>query len=130
MNRDSTLVCSVRGGVGHRSRCAIEAMPTLVLTVEDAFDIAERGIVVTGNIPGEWVHDRVFFVRDGETVSLIRPDGTSVVAVVRGIDLFTLPLGTPYGEIPMQRSIGILLGDVAKDQVPLGTKVFTEIAAP
>jgi hypothetical protein len=106
-------------------------MAALVLTVEYAIDIEQRGIVIAGNIPGEWVHNRPFFVGDGDSVVLSRPDGTSLTAVVRGTDLFTEPLATPYGEIPKQRTIGILLGDVAsKDDVPPGTKVFTENEAP
>ncbi len=108
-----------------RANCAtIVTMATLVLTVEYAFNIEQRGVVIAGNIPGEWVHNRAFFVGDGDSVVLNRPDGTSVAAVVRGTDMFTEPLGTPYGETPKQRTIGILLGDVAsKDDVPPGTKV-------
>ena len=71
-----------------------------------------------------------FAVRNGVSVSPNLTDGTSISTFVRGTGAFTPPLGTPYGEIPKQRSAGILRDVGSEDDVPQGTKVFTENEAP
>jgi hypothetical protein len=97
---------------------------THAVTVEAAFE-AERGVVITSNIPGEWIRSHPFFLKPGDTVELERPDGSTIIATVRGIDLLSEPIGTPYGSVPESQGIGILLEDItSKVDVPGGSKIY------
>ena len=98
-----------------------------IFDVEDAFDIESRGVVVTGAIPGEWIHAQPFFLQPGDSVVLEFASGDKHAATIGGVDVFTPPIGTPYGEIPKRRSIGILLSGVARaSDVPRGTKLYSD----
>ncbi|MGH8525773.1 MAG: hypothetical protein ACREXY_16685 [Gammaproteobacteria bacterium] len=88
-------------------------MKRQILTVEDRFVVAERGLIATGN----WL-DQSQELLTGTAVEVIRPDGSSFVATLRGADLFTQCFGA-------QRAIGLLLKDVMeKDMVPVGSQIW------
>ena len=84
-------------------------------TVEDAFLIEGRGVVVTAKMVG----DRHGF-RAGAGVRVLRPDGTRVAGVVRGVDV----LRSCFSE---GVRLGVLL-DVCggREAVPRGSVVALE----
>jgi hypothetical protein len=85
----------------------------MLFIIEDTFSIRGRGLVVVpGIIPRA---DEA--VRIGDPLLLKRPDGTSVTTAIGGMDIFTTP--TPRLNIP------ILLEDLDKDDVPVGTEVWS-----
>ncbi len=82
--------------------------------VEDVFQIAERGCVVTPGISW-WSDSRI---KIGDRVWLTRPDGSEINTVVRGIELGGHNPGT---------GIPILVGsELTKDDIPVGTHLSVE----
>ena len=80
--------------------------------VEDVFLIKDRGVVVVGKVGGD---ARPF--KNGDVVTVTRPDGSRVQARVRGLDEFTRCFTD-------ERTIGVLLGDVhSREEVPAGSVV-------
>ena len=75
-------------------------MKTFVYTVEDVFQITGRGCVVMA----------------GDGVVLKRPDGSEIATTVRGTD--------PGVRGENGVSLAILLADITKDDVPIGTEVW------
>jgi hypothetical protein len=80
---------------------------TFLFEVEDRFVISDRGLVLT---PG--LGDKVKFVRTGTQIRLIRPDKSEVTTSIKGI-MFE---GNHDILIPLT---------IAKDEVPVGTEVWT-----
>jgi len=60
--------------------------------------------------------DREPVVRPGDGVALKRPDGSEITTTVRGID--------PGVRGENGVSLAILLADITKDDVPVGTEVW------
>jgi hypothetical protein len=92
----------------------IRCMPHRKLfTVSDTFIIRRRGVVVMpGLVP---VGEERF--RVGDPLLLKRPNGSEIRTVIGGIEMFTPPnpnLGFP-----------ILLKDLANEDVPVGTEVWS-----
>jgi len=85
-------------------------MRTFLLTVEDVFCITGRGCAVTAGMP-----DGRFVLKIGAGVVLKRPDGSEVETTVRGVHLGNQGSGAP---------ISILLADVTKADVPIGTELW------
>ena len=89
-------------------------MATLILTVEDVFEITGRGLVVVpGPLEKDYAGPRKFAVR------LILPDGDEKIASIRLAHFFQSP---PAKE---NRLACILMG-VTKADVPIGTKIWAE----
>ena len=87
-------------------------MSTFVCRVDDVFQIAGRGCVVTPGI----LKNSDLVLRIGAALVLRRPDGSELYTVLRGIEMGSAP-GFPASPL--------LLGeDVTKDQVPVGTEVW------
>jgi hypothetical protein len=84
-----------------------------LLTVTDTFSIRGRGIVlVPGLLP---VGDERFKV--GDPVLLRHPDGSETCTNIGGLELLC----------PNQkREVSILLIELGKDDVPVGTEVWSE----
>jgi translation elongation factor EF-Tu-like GTPase len=87
-------------------------MPRCLFTVEDAFLIKGRGLVVVpGIVPiGE---ERI---QVGDPLLLRRPDGTSISTTIGGL---SLPIPNPGHEVV------VLLQGFSKDEVPVGTEVWS-----
>jgi translation elongation factor EF-Tu-like GTPase len=89
-------------------------MPRLLSTVEDAFQITGRGVVVVPGIPrnGDWR------LKTGDALLLRRPDGTELETCVFGIEMASPPHPT---------GIPILLGqNVTKKDIPIGTELWVQ----
>ena len=90
------------------------------LTVDDVFEISGRGIVVTGNLNRNSPSCKI-----GNTVILVHPDGQELTTKVSGIEHIK-PVNIKDFT---WNKIGIMFKDVGKkDDVPIGTKVFSEIS--
>jgi len=89
-------------------------MATHLLTVEDVFDIASRGlIIVPGPLENSYVGPREV------TVRLKLPNGDQKSASMRLEHLFLSPP-------PKERRLGCILIGMAKADVPIGTEVWIE----
>ena len=88
----------------------------LLFTVEDAFDIKGRGVVLT---PGYLTYeDRL---GNGDLVKLICPDGTQITGQIRGREFPTYPF-----DYPLEKwRAGIMIADLTKKDVPIGTEVWS-----
>jgi hypothetical protein len=86
---------------------------SFICRVDDIFEISGRGCVVTPGIPkGSDVALKV-----GDALVLRRPDGSLLHTVLRGIEM---------GGAPAFPGVPLLLGsELTKDQVPIGTEVWT-----
>lgn len=91
-------------------------MEILLFRVEDRFLIRGRGLVL---VPGIVAEDRPFREWTGLRIVLRRPDHSEVEAEIRGIDIST---PTP----PSPRRPILVSGDFTKDDVPVGTEVWSE----
>ncbi len=88
-------------------------MSHLICRVDDAFQISRRGCVVIPGIP----KDAAFQIKVGDSLLLRRPDGSVLLTVFGGVEIVS-----PSND----RGSPILLGaEVTKDQVPIGTEVWT-----
>jgi len=91
-------------------------MATHLLTVEDVFDIASRGLVI---VPGP-LEDSYVGPRE-VTVRLKLPNGDQKSASMRLAHLFLSP--PPKAK---ERRLGCILIGMAKADVPIGTEVWIE----
>src|SRR6266404_741432 len=92
----------------------IRGMATHLLTVEDVFDIAGRGlIIVPGPLESSYRGPREVIVR------LLLPNGEEKSASMRLESLFVSPP-------PKERRFGCILKSMAKADVPIGTEVWIE----
>ena len=80
-------------------------------TVEDTFLIPGRGLIVTGELENA---EHNFRART--SVKIVRPDGTEIFTVIRGIDI-------SCGSEVNQTKIGVLLEAITKSDVPIGSKI-------
>ena len=104
-------------------------MRTTLFTVEDAFDIENRGVVVVGHVPNEWFADRNVHLAAGDDATIVLPDGSEHAVNIRGVDWIRPPLGTPYGEEPKLRGLAVLIGGIeSKLQAPAGSTLFRDAA--
>lgn len=88
-------------------------MSALLFTVRDTFWIEKRGLVLTTDIKPQQVE-----LRRGDAIELRRPDGSSVITRVVGIER-----AIPYDP---ERTLAILLpNDILKEDVPIGTEVWS-----
>jgi len=87
-------------------------MPRCLFVVEDTFFIKGRGLVpFPGIVP---VGKERFYI--GDPLLLKRPDGTSISTNIGGIELCC----------PNPRQdVGILFKEISKEDVPLGTEVWS-----
>jgi len=79
-----------------------------LLTIDDVFKIAGRGIVITGNQPEVLPEFKI-----GNPIVLVLPDGREIMTKISGFDLFNVAKGS-----------AILIENIAKEDVPIGTEVF------
>jgi hypothetical protein len=86
-------------------------MPTFLFTVEDVFEIPERGVIPTPGVPIS-----IRGIRNGLCVELRKPDGTKLENVVADVVMVD-----PYDP---QRPIPIGLRSLTKQDVPIGTEIW------
>lgn len=86
---------------------------TLAGTVAAVFQLAQRGIIIVPDEP--WIVP----LKVGSTLKLRRPDGTSLITHVRGVEM--------SNPSRLDGKAGILIGEtgLAKDDVPPGTEVYS-----
>ena len=88
-------------------------MSALLFTVRDTFRLENRGLILAADVKPEQAG-----VRMGDSIELRRPDGSSLVTVVIGIER-----AIPYDP---DRTLAVLLpGDILKADVPIGTEVWS-----
>jgi len=90
-------------------------MGTLVLTVEDVFDIASFGGLVV--VPGPLIADGP--ERSESPVLLRLPDGSELSASMKMQQVFQSPP-------PKERRWVCILAGVDKSEVPIGTEIWGE----
>lgn len=83
-------------------------------TVENLFPVTNRGIVVTG-----WVQGAPISV--GDTVTVVRADGTSYNAVIGGIEHYH----KLYDSIAPGKAVGLLLNNLQWSDVASGDKLIS-----
>ena len=90
---------------------------TLAGTVAAVFRIVQRGVVIVPDEP--WGVP----LKVGSTLQLRKPDGTFLIAHVRGIEMSNPPR--------FDGKVGVLVGDAALSEadVPPGTEVYVTYAA-
>ena len=87
-----------------------------ILTIEDVFQIEGRGTVVTGIRGDGWD-----FAKAGDPVELRRPDGHSMSAAIKDMEVIRRGVlgGPPFPG-------GVLLADaMTAEQLPRGTQMFS-----
>jgi hypothetical protein len=88
-----------------------ECLRRFICKVEDAFQIPGRGCVVVPGLPlGGEIQARI-----GDGVLLKRPDGSELATTIRGFEL---------GGGSEVAASAMLLADVTKADVPIGTEVW------
>jgi hypothetical protein len=92
-------------------------MRRCLLKVEDRFLIAGRGVIV---VPGITPSDEERF-QVGDPILLCRPDGTTLDWQIGGIRILHRPV--PQPDFP------ILLTGLTKDDIPIGTEIWSVDAA-
>ena len=86
-----------------------EAAPVFQMTVEDAFDIAGRGVVVTGWVTGATIHT-------GDLVTVVNKNGTQKSASVAGIEQYRKIINSA----DPGNAVGILLSGMSTKMVNAG----------
>lgn len=88
-------------------------MSRLLFSVLDTFLIRGRGIVLAADVLPEQIQLTI-----NEPIELRRPDGSSIITKVSGIEYASPP--------DPNRPLAILLPrDISKEQVPVGTEVWS-----
>lgn len=83
-----------------------------LFTVEDNFKISGReGIVIAANLPPNMPD-----LKGKEKIVLIQPEGREIETEIAGIEMVRTVSGI--------RKIALLIKDVTKEDVPIGTEVF------
>lgn len=90
-----------------------------LFTVDDAFDITGRGIVVVGELEPNYPLSKI-----GSPVVLVHPDGSEITTKISGIE-HVKHVGI---ENFNPNKIGVMLRDVSKSDVPIGTEVYLKTA--
>lgn len=86
-----------------------------LFTVEFVFTIPTRGVVLAPGLDGPPAYHRV-----GEAIELRRPDGSSISTAIRAVERLSPTLSSGKRMYPI-----ILPPDLGKDDVPIGTEVWT-----
>ncbi len=87
-------------------------MARRLFVVEDTFAIRTRGLVlVPGLVP---VGAERF--RSGDPIELRRPDGSALAATIGGLEMLSPD---------PSRGLTLLISGMAKDDVPIGTEVWS-----
>jgi hypothetical protein len=88
-------------------------MSALLFTVRETFRLENRGLILTADVKQEQAG-----VRMGDSIQLRRPDGSSLVTMVTGIER-----AIPYDP---DRTLAVLLPvDISKVDVSIGTEVWS-----
>ena len=90
-------------------------MTRCLLVVEDTFLIKSRGLVV---VPGLLPQGEERF-RTGDPILLKRPDGSCLEWTIGEIEMILMTPPKPRDDL------AILLKDLSKDDVPIGTEVWS-----
>ena len=90
--------------------------PTLLFTVECAFQITGRGCVLA---PGPSLAAGAPAVRIGDRIRLHHPDGKSIDTVIRGLDMLARRPQSIANTAPL-----LLPSAFAKADIPEGTEVW------
>lgn len=94
----------------------LEMEGTLLLVVEQTFQISKRGCVLA---PGILDTKGGLPVRVGSRIRLITPDGQTIETYIRGFEMLNYGVRRPEKMyVPIS-----LPSDIRKEQVPAGTKV-------
>jgi len=91
--------------------------PTLLFIVEDAFQITGRGCIL---VPGPVAEPGGPTLHIGDPIRLAKPDGQLVDTKIRAFEMI--------GRRPVPKVITapiLLPREITKDQVPVGTQVFS-----
>ena len=88
-----------------------------LFTIDDNFNIAGRGIVVTGELEPNSPSCRI-----GSIVVLIHPNGNELVTEINGIEQIKLTNIENFN----RNKIGVMFKDVTKKDVPVGTIVLLD----
>ena len=86
-----------------------------ILRIEDVFQVAERGTVVTGIREGAWN-----LAQAGDTIELESPDGGSMRNAIRSLEI--LRKGVFSG--PPFPGVVVLMETVASDKLPRGSRIL------
>ncbi len=90
-------------------------MSEVILTVEDVFQVDNRGSVVTGVIGNAWKNAKV-----GDAIVLCIPTGTRLATAIKKIELFRPPIWKETSD-----NGALLLTDlIDSDQAPRGTRIL------
>lgn len=90
--------------------------PVLLFTVEDAFQITDRGCVL---VPGPSTEEGSQPIQIGDRLCLRKPDGHSFETVIAGLEMIRRRPRPKVITAPI-----LLPRNVAKGDVPVGTEVW------
>lgn len=91
---------------------------TLLFTVEDAFQIADRYCILVPGIPPT---SSLPSIRVGDLIRLVKPNGEAIETHIHGVELLN------YGQRPRPAVIHMPISlppPITKQDVPPGTQVF------
>lgn len=88
-------------------------MQTLLFSVADTNEIRGRGIIIVSPV----LRDLPVGLMNGQQIELRRPDGTTLLTMIRGIEMCDLN--------PNKRAGLLLPVEVKLTDVPVGTEVWT-----
>src|SRR5262245_1729904 len=92
-------------------------MSRILFTVEDRFLIRGRGLILVPGLPARSGDQ----FRAGDSIVLNRPDGSRLPWTIGALEMiFEQPVRPPS-----ERNVAILLLGLGKDDVPVGTEVWT-----
>jgi translation elongation factor EF-Tu-like GTPase len=84
------------------------------LTVEDVFFISGRGVVATGRFKNDETHN----FKIGASVMITKPNGTTAISLIGGIEEFRAICWTEY------KGVGLLLNEIIiKEEIPKGSVI-------
>ena len=88
-------------------------MSALLFIVRETFQLERRGLILATDVKQEQTG-----VRMGDSIELRRPDGSSLITTITGIER-----AIPYDP---NRTLAVLLpADISKADVPIGTEVWS-----
>jgi translation elongation factor EF-Tu-like GTPase len=86
------------------------------IEVDDTFLIKGRGLVITG-----WMEENTPHLKVGDSVEILRPDGTKVNSQVKGIEIICRK---DFSKGKERENIGFMLKDLSKEDIPIGSIIF------
>ena len=87
-------------------------METYILTVDDAFEIEKRGLIVVPNLSSD-----TYRFDEKEKIKIIKPDGTELHREAS----FQIPFVDP---VPKELKYTCLIHGISKRDVPVGSKIL------